>query len=136
MKNLIKSGIIALVLVLFFSVNKGYSQIAGIGRLIAAGTADAQVLLQPYITPAVNAFGAGLGSGWYNTAEPHELGGVDFTVTINTGIISKKYETFEIDDAELVLFIEVNYPLAEHPATLRLKPPTQKDLQACAHGAT
>jgi len=80
-----------------------HSQIEEIGKLMAAGTEDAKVLLQPYITPAVNAFGASLGSGWYNTAETHKLWGFDLTLTLNTAIIPKKYESFLVDDSQLQL---------------------------------
>jgi hypothetical protein len=81
--------------------NSGFSQIDYIGNLMAAGAEDAQTLLKPYISPAVNAFGAALGGGWYNTAEPHKLGGFDITLTLNAAFIPKKYETFVINDAEL-----------------------------------
>jgi len=92
---------------------KGYSQIEEIGKLMAAGKEDAQLLLQPYITPAANAFGAALGSGWYNTAETHKLGGFDLTFTLNAAMIPKKYESFIIDDSELSLLKLENPSIGE-----------------------
>lgn len=78
-----------------------FAQIEEIGRLMAGGPEDAELLLEPYIAPAVNAFGAALGGGWYNNAEPHKLGGFDITFTSNIAIIPGKYEKFAIDDSKL-----------------------------------
>ncbi len=78
-----------------------FAQIEEIGRFMAGGPDDAELLLEPYIAPAVNAFGAALGGGWYNNAEPHKLGGFDITFTSNIAIIPDKYEKFAIDDSKL-----------------------------------
>jgi hypothetical protein len=77
------------------------AQLELIGNIMAAGPNDAKQLLQPYIAPAANAFGAALGSGWYNTADVHKLGGFDITFTINAAMIPSKYESFVIDEGEL-----------------------------------
>jgi hypothetical protein len=76
---------------------------------MAAGADDAKILLQPYLTPAVNAFGAGLSGGWYNTAEPHKPGGFDITFTLNTGIAPQSQEKFIIDESELT-FLKLQDP--------------------------
>lgn len=101
MRKISKAGMLLFLTAVFFGNAITYAQIETIGNMMAAGKADAQTLLQPYITPAVNAFGAALGGGWYNTAEAHKLGGFDLTLTINAAIIPKKYETFLISDADL-----------------------------------
>ena len=101
MKHISKKDILLVLLTMLLTCSLSYAQIEELGMLMAAGKADAQTLLQPYITPAVNAFGASLGGGWYNTAEAHKLGGFDLTFTVNAAIIPKKYETFEIDNAAL-----------------------------------
>jgi hypothetical protein len=94
------------VLLLFLAViltgnTKSYSQVSEIGNMMATGANDAKILLQPYITPAVNAFGAALGSGWYNTAETHKPGGFNLTFTASAAIVPKKYETFLINNDDL-----------------------------------
>jgi hypothetical protein len=101
----------------FFMIPSGFSQISEIGRLMAAGVHDAELLIQPYITPAVNAFGAGLGSGWYNTAETHKLGGFDITFTTNAAIVPEKYETFLIDDSQLTS-LKLHDPLMNESPTV------------------
>lgn len=44
---------------------------------------DARLLIQEYIRPYANIMGANLNAGWYNTAEPHKLGGFDVTATFS-----------------------------------------------------
>jgi len=46
-------------------------------------TNDARLLLEEYIRPYANILGANLNAGWYNTAEPHKLGGFDITTTFS-----------------------------------------------------
>jgi hypothetical protein len=81
--------------------NTCYPQVSEVGNLLAAGAHDAELLLQPYITPAVNGFGAALSGGWYNTPKPHSLWGFDLTFTTNIGIVPTKYETFLVDESQL-----------------------------------
>ena len=108
-----KSHLIVLTAILlgsFMTVKTSFSQISDVGDMIAAGEQDAKILLQSYISPAVNAFGAGLSGGWFNTAEPHKLGGFDVTFTMNTGVVPKAKETFLIDDSKLT-FLKLGDPL-------------------------
>lgn len=79
----------------------GFGQVKEIGNVLAGGKEDAQKLLEPYISPAVNAFGAALSGGWYNTAEPHKLGGFDITFTTSFAIVPEDKHTFLIDNDEL-----------------------------------
>jgi hypothetical protein len=97
--NRLRTGLILFILMALQPIC--FAQIEEIGRFIAGGKADAQLLLQPYIAPAVNAFGAALSGGWYNNAEPHKLGGFDITFTSNIAIIPEKYEKFVIDESKL-----------------------------------
>lgn len=80
-----------------------HAQLDLVGVFMAAGAEDAEALITPYITPAVNAFGAALGGGWYNTAGTHQLGGFDLTFTVNAAFAPKKYNTFEVDNSQLTL---------------------------------
>ncbi|MEC9209090.1 MAG: DUF6588 family protein [Bacteroidota bacterium] len=57
---------------------------------------EGEKLIEAYFTPMAESFGAGLNNGWYNTAKPHSLGGFDVTFTVNTVIIPKLAETFNI----------------------------------------
>jgi hypothetical protein len=102
MQSLPKIGFMLLAAVLLSGNIKNYGQIEEVGNLIAGGAEDAQTLLQPYITPAVNGFGAALSGGWFNTAKTHELGGFDITWTTSIAIVPQKYETFLIDNNALI----------------------------------
>jgi hypothetical protein len=101
MKNKSKPGFLLLLVIAVLSSVNGYSQLEELGKFMAAGPADAEALLQPYVTPVVNGFGAALGGGWYNTAETHKLGGFDLTFTGNVAFIPDKYSTFLISNNDL-----------------------------------
>jgi hypothetical protein len=117
MRKTYKTKLLLFATVLLFGHASLFAQIELIGSMMAAGPEDAQTLLQPYITPAANAFGAALGSGWYNTAETHKLGGFDITFTANAAIIPDKYETFDIDNSKLTS-LTLNDPLSAETPTV------------------
>ena len=50
---------------------------------IYGGVEDAEKILQAYLEPFANVLGSDLNAGWYNTARPHELGGLDLTFTVS-----------------------------------------------------
>ncbi len=57
---------------------------------------DARLLLQEYIRPYANIFGANLNAGWYNTAEPHKLGGFDITTTFSIAFAPTSALTYDL----------------------------------------
>ena len=67
-------------------------------NIFTADVAQGEKLIEAYFDPMAESFGAGLNSGWYNTAKPHSLGGFDLTFTVNTVIIPNSGETFKIGD--------------------------------------
>jgi hypothetical protein len=52
-------------------------------EVIYGGIEDAEVILQEYLKPYANILGSDLNAGWYNTARPHKLGGLDVTATVS-----------------------------------------------------
>lgn len=64
-----------------------------------AGINDGMKLMEAYITPFANAFGAGFNSAWYNTAKPHKLGGFDVTLSVSAAFVPD--DALEFDLAEL-----------------------------------
>jgi len=50
---------------------------------IYGGLSDAEKVLQAYLEPYANILGSDLNAGWYNTARPHQLGGLDVTATVS-----------------------------------------------------
>jgi hypothetical protein len=72
------------ILSIFILLQIGYSfesraQIKELGSFMAAGSSDAEKLLEAYISPWINGFGASMTGGWYNTAKTHKPGGFDLT---------------------------------------------------------
>ena len=66
-----------------------------------AGAGDAVKLIEAYITPWANAFGAGLNGSWYNTAKPHKWTGFDVTFGVNAGFVPASAETFDVSEIGL-----------------------------------
>jgi hypothetical protein len=71
---------------------------------LRAGASDGSKIVQAYVAPWANAFGAGLNGSWYNTAKPHKLGGFDITTAINIGFVPTSAGTFNFLDLGLQSF--------------------------------
>ena len=66
------------------------------------GTAeDASTLVGGYIGPLMKGLGGGLNQGWYNTAKPHALLGVDFTVTTSLMYVPDSEKFYTVDNNQL-----------------------------------
>jgi hypothetical protein len=88
---------------LFLISYASFSQIDNV-EFLRAGTTDGVKLVQAYITPWANAFGAGVNGSWYNTAKPHKFGGFDITFGANLGFVPSSDKTFDVSKIGLTLF--------------------------------
>ncbi len=95
MNNLFIRRIAVLMITFSLVSSAAFSQFDNVDFLKSA-TADGVSLLEAYVAPYANAFGAGLNGGWYNTAKPHKLGGFDLTVGLNVGMVPAADETFDL----------------------------------------
>ncbi len=77
------------------------SQVVDVGKFLAAGQEDAEVLLQGYVGSYFNAFGASMTGGWYNTAGSHKLGGFDVTATFNTSFVPDADQKMDLSQLTL-----------------------------------
>ena len=93
-KPVLKRFAALMAIALIFS-SVSFSQFENVNFLRSA-PADAVKLVQAYLTPWANAFGAGLNGSWYNTAKPHKLGGFDITLGMNVGMVPSSAETFDL----------------------------------------
>jgi len=59
---------------------------------------DASAFLSAYFSPFSNSIGAGLNNGWFNTAKPHKLAGIDVSFTINLLTITDQQRSFNPND--------------------------------------
>jgi hypothetical protein len=80
-RNTIKASIILSLLTVGLWIPL-FSQIPS-PDFIYGGVEDAEVILQEYMKPFANILGSDLNAGWYNTAKPHELGGLDITASVS-----------------------------------------------------
>jgi hypothetical protein len=93
----------SLLLVIAFAIVSvtSFAQIKDMGSLLSGSTADAEKLMQAYLKPYANAFGAGLNGSWYNSAKPHKLLGFDLTFSLSAAFIPKADKTYNLNDLGL-----------------------------------
>ena len=96
-KLLLTSLMIAVVII--FS-SPGQLKAQNFGEIIQAGTADANQYVQNYTSPAILSFANGMANGWYNTAKPHKLIGIDLTFSLNIAGIPDGEELFTFVNSE------------------------------------
>ncbi len=87
-----------------------------IDQLLKESIEDGRKLITAYADPFMNSITLGLNQGWYNTAKPHKVGGIDLTVTANAMTIPKSELFFDATKLGLqVISLDnssKNYPLA------------------------
>jgi hypothetical protein len=84
---------------LFLSFH-AFSQ-SDIDQIIKGNAQDANTLVKGYVSPALSLIAYGLNQGWYNTAKPHKIAGVDITTTINLIKVPTSDLTYYIDNTKL-----------------------------------
>ncbi|MEN8201302.1 MAG: DUF6588 family protein [Bacteroidota bacterium] len=77
--------------------------------VVQGGVDDAEVILQDYLEPFAHIVGSDLNAGWYNTARPHKLGGLDVTATVSWAKAPVSALTYDISDLELNGELEPSY---------------------------
>ena len=101
MKQLFNRGIFLLAfigIVGFSNTAKGQDNIGG---LLEGGLGDANKLVEGYVAPFMNGFGAGMANGWYNTAKAHKTLGFDLTVTVNAAFVPNDDLFYDVDALNL-----------------------------------
>ncbi len=93
--NIINSRRLKTVFVFLIISSSLFAQLANFSFLQTSAS-DAGLIMNKYISPYANAFGAGLSGGWYNTAKPHKFGGFDITSSISVGIVPSSEGTFSL----------------------------------------
>lgn len=75
---------------------------------IYGGIEDAEVILQEYLEPYAHILGADLNAGWYNTARPHKLGGLDVTATVSWAKAPSSALFYDLTELDLNGTLEAN----------------------------
>ncbi|MCK5135497.1 MAG: hypothetical protein KAR19_06880 [Bacteroidales bacterium] len=68
---------------------------------IYGGIDDAEEILQEYLRPYASIIGSDLNAGWYNTARPHKLGGLDITATVSWAKAPASALSYDMSQLEL-----------------------------------
>lgn len=77
--------------------------------VIHGGVDDAEVILQDYLEPFAHIVGSDLNAGWYNTARPHKLGGLDVTATVSWAKAPASALTYDMSALQLNGELEPEY---------------------------
>lgn len=97
----IKKSLLLFATCIFISlagVNTATAQFDNAGEILRSGTNDANLLLQEYLKPFANGFGADLNSGWINTAKPYSTLGFDLRISAGIAIVPTGDRSFNVDD--------------------------------------
>ena len=70
------------------------------GDILRAGTADGNLLLEAYLKPFANGFGADLNSGWVNTARPYRTLGFDLRISAGVALVPGSDRSFDVDQID------------------------------------
>lgn len=54
-----------------------------IDQLLVESVEDGRKLIGAYVSPFMKSVSLGMNQGWYNTAKPHKIAGIDLTITVN-----------------------------------------------------
>jgi hypothetical protein len=84
-------------------------------QLLNESVEDGKKLISAYLGPFMNSVSLGLNQGWYNTAAPHKVAGVDLTITVNAMTVPKSDLFFDVTKLDLqVIALEPSsdYPFA------------------------
>ncbi len=69
-------------------------------EFILLASDDASVLMEKYMSTAVEGMLSGLNNGWYHTAKPHKKFGFDISILANAAMVSSSSETFQFDASD------------------------------------
>ncbi|TYP95051.1 hypothetical protein LX73_0346 [Fodinibius salinus] len=94
MKKLFQTFIV--LLVLGFSANTAKAQLGDVSQILQSGINDANILVEEYLKPFGNGSGAGLNTGWTNTAKTHSKFGFDITLSSGLAVVPGADKTFDV----------------------------------------
>lgn len=78
-----------------------FAQLDGAGEILRASEGDASLILQEYLRPLGQGVGAGLNSGWFNTAKTHKFLGFSLGFRLNAYMVPEEYQSFNLNSLSL-----------------------------------
>lgn len=82
--------------VVLFSTAQSYAQLGKVDKILQSSIEDANVLVKEYLRPFGPGFGAGLNTGWTNTAKPHKKLGFDLTISTALAVVPTSGKSFDV----------------------------------------
>ena len=70
-------------------------------KLLEESVDDGRKLIGAYVDPVMKSLSLSLNQGWYNTAKPHKIAGVDLTITVNAMTVPQSERMFRPDQLGL-----------------------------------
>lgn len=78
-------------------------------ELMKKSVDDAEYVFKGYFAPMLKAAGSGINQGWYNTAKPHKIAGIDITTSLSMISIPASDKSFTVDNnAMTTLKLEID----------------------------
>jgi hypothetical protein len=77
------------------------AQLGDAGEILRASEGDAGIILQEYLRPIGEGVGAGLNSGWFNTAKTHKFLGFSLGLRLNAYIVPDDLLEFDLNSLGL-----------------------------------
>jgi hypothetical protein len=97
--NSVSKFLFCCVLASLFSISVNAQN--DINTILQNGKADGAYLLKGYLNPFMQTIGLGLNQGWYNTAKPHKVAGLDLTVNVNAMYFPSSDLYYHVDNSKL-----------------------------------
>ncbi|GAB1446619.1 hypothetical protein MASR2M41_24110 [Flammeovirgaceae bacterium] len=79
-----------------------------IDKFLGESVEDGEKLIGAYIAPAIKAFSLGMNQGWYNTAKPHKIAGIDLTFTGRLMTVPSSDQMFDANKLGLTKIVLVD----------------------------
>lgn len=77
------------------------AQLGDAGEILRASEGDSRIILQEYLRPIGEGVGAGLNSGWFNTAETHKFLGFSLGLRLNAYVVPDDLLEFDLNSLGL-----------------------------------
>lgn len=106
-----------------------------IDKLLKESFADGGKLITAYVNPFMKSVSLGLNQGWYNTAKPHKIAGVDLTITFNAMTIPQSDLLYDVTKLGLEV-IELEPSSPRYPMAPTLFGPKDQPVFSYTHEPT
>lgn len=106
-KKIIKGLCVLSVLSLTTTANV-QAQLGEVGEILRAGAGDANTLLEKFLNPYINGFGADLNTGWFSTAKSHQKLGFDISINVAAAVVPTTDQIFNVNDLNLTELVLIS----------------------------